>query len=136
MTDVRYKNQAHYTVYNSFLSSSPYRYGKRFLAAVFLLSASSETLKRAKPAIAKKRIDFSQIDRRVLGAYGYTLIALAQDIYENTTHINLYEISDRYLISEKTFDLAISALKIARGDRKTETGNFRIIKNAAVSANQ
>jgi hypothetical protein len=39
---------------------------------------------------------------------------MAQDIYENTTHINLFDISDAYLISDKTLDLIVGALFIAR----------------------
>ncbi len=118
MKEIQYKNAAHEAVYVSFLASSKYRYGSRFLAAVFLLSASRDVWERAQKAIVKKQIRFCLLERRDLGAYGYTLAAAAQDIYENTTHINLYGLSDRYLISEKTFGLITSALRIAREGRE------------------
>ncbi len=39
---------------------------------------------------------------------------MAQDIYEGTTHINLFDLSDPYLISDRTLDLVVNAMIIAR----------------------
>ncbi len=101
-------------IYKTFLINAPFKFGKRFLAAAYLLTASNETWKRAKKAIHDKTIIFGEIDRNGLSTYGYALVTMAQDIYENTTHINLFDISDPYLISDKTMDLIFGALLIAR----------------------
>ena len=62
----------------------------------------------------RKRICFKDIDRHGHTAYGYALLTMAQDIYESTTHINLFDLSDPYLISDKTLDLVVNALFISR----------------------
>ncbi len=111
---MNYKNLTHATIYKTYLISSPYKYGNRFLGAAYLLAASKDTWQRAKKAFREKRIFFKEIDRRGLTAYGYALLTMAQDIYEGTTHINLFDLSDPYLISDKTLDLVVNAMIIAR----------------------
>ena len=116
---MNYKNTTHAMIYKTFLINAPFKFGKRFLAATYLLAASNETWKRAKKAIHDKMINFREIDRHGLSTYGYALVTMAQDIYENTTHINLFDISDPYFISDKTLDLIIGALVIAREGYQT-----------------
>ena len=111
---MNYKNLTHATIYKTFLINSPYKYSNRFLGAAYLLAASKDTWQRAKKAIKEKRICFKDIDRNGLTAYGYALLTMAQDIFESTTHINLFDLSDPYLISDKTLDLVVNALLIAR----------------------
>ena len=63
----------------------------------------------------EKRISFDQIDKEGLSDYDYAIFGLAQDIYERTDRVNIYDLGDRYLISDKTFNLAMNAIIIARG---------------------
>ena len=111
---MNYKNTTHAMIYKTFLINAPFKFSNRFLAATYLLSASNDTWKRAKKAIHDKKINFKEIDKHSLRPYGYALLTMAQDIYENTTHINLFDISDPYLISDKTLDLIVGAMIIAR----------------------
>ena len=111
---MNFKNTTQAMMDKTFRSNAPFKFGKRVLAAAYLLTASNETWKRAKKAIHDKTIIFGEIDRNGLSTYGYALVTMAQDIYENTTHINLFDISDPYLISDTTMDLIFGALLIAR----------------------
>ncbi len=111
---MNYKNATHATIFKTYLVAAPYKYSNRFLAAAFLLSANPDTWKRAKKAIIEKKIHFDQIDRRGLSCYGYALLTMAKDIYENSTHINLFDLADPYLISDKTLELVFSTIEIAR----------------------
>ena len=109
-----FKNPTHAIIYKNYLVTAPYKFSNRFLGAAYLLAASNDTWKRAKKAISDKRIHFDQIDRNDLSCYGYALLSMARDVYENTTHINLFDLSDPYLISNKTLELVFNAILIAR----------------------
>lgn len=111
---MNYKNPAHATIYKTYLTKSRCKFSNRTLAGIFLLSADRDVWKRAKDAIVDKTILFDQIDHNDLSNYGYALLSIAKDICEKTTHINVYDLSDPYLISNKTLGLIFSAIEIAR----------------------
>lgn len=109
-----YKNAAHATIYKNFLLNSPYKYGGRFLGALFLLTVNRDVWPRAKRAIVGKEIYFERINLRGLTSFGYALVIMAQDIYDNTSHVNLFDLSDTYLLSEKAIKIILSAITVAR----------------------
>ena len=109
-----FKNDTHKVIFKTYLVASPLRYPKDFLAAVFLLSAEKELWRRTKKAIKKKKICFEEIEKAGLSAYAFALYHIAHDIYNGTHYVILKDLGDEYLISDKTFDMAVSALEIAR----------------------
>ena len=50
---MKYKNETHQLIYKTYLIASPYKYPKKSLAAIFLLSADRELWRRAKKVIDK-----------------------------------------------------------------------------------
>lgn len=110
-----FKNTTHAMIYKTFVITAPYKFSNQFLAAAFLLSASKETWHRAKLAFHKKTIDFAGISKSGLTEYGYALVSIAQDLYEGTTHVNLYDLCDKYVIQNNLFDLVVAAMHISRG---------------------
>ena len=110
-----YKNKAHEIIFKTYIVKCPYKLPPRTLAAIYLLSADRDTWRRAKKCIEKKEVKFDNISLYDCSVYGYTLIKTALDIYDmNEMHINLFDLSDKYLISNKTFDLTVQAMRIAR----------------------
>ncbi len=110
-----FKNTTHAMVFKTYLITAPYKFSNKYLAAAYLLSASNETWKRAKPSFKGKVIDFSEISKAGLTAYGYALVTIAQDLYEGTTHINLYDLCDPYVIKKQLFNLVVAAMCVSRG---------------------
>ena len=111
---MRYGTAKHAMICKTYVISNPYRLSNRVLAAVFLLSRNIETWKRAKKAITDDRIDFKRIPKIGLDPYQYSIVCAAQDIYEDTRHITLYDIGDAYLMEGDLFDLIINALQICK----------------------
>ena len=109
-----YKSAAHATFYKNYLINTAYRFDGKTLAALFLLTSTPDLWKRAKAAIKGKKVRFDKIDIHGISAYGYTLVVIARDLYQNTTHINLYDLADDFLISSNMFKLIMSAITVAR----------------------
>lgn len=116
---VVYKNPAHQKIYKSFILLSTFKYSNDFLAAAFLLSADRSLWSRARNAISGNEIDFDAIDEHDLSTYAYTLLKIAQDIYEGTQHFDLKDFGDPFITSNKTFLLFTEALRIMREGYET-----------------
>ena len=112
---MRFRNTKHANVCKKYITKKPYRLDNRFIAAVYLLSANKETWFRARNGIKEDKIDFSLIPNSGLTPYQYAIVSAAQDIYEDTRHLTLYDIGDMYLMEEDLFDLIINALRICKG---------------------
>ena len=111
---MKYKNETHQLIYKTYLIASPYKYPKKSLAAIFLLSADRELWRRAKKAIDKKKIFFDRIDKKGLGTYAFALLHLASDICDGTQYVSLRDLADPYLISDLTYMLIVEAIAICR----------------------
>ena len=103
---MKYKNETHQLIYKTYLIASPYKYPKKSLAAIFLLSADRELWRRAKKVIDKKKI--------LLGTYAFALLHLASDICDGTQYVSLRDLADPYLISDLTYMLIVEAIAICR----------------------
>lgn len=101
-------------IYRNHVLLSKLKHTKEYLATVYLLSADKELWFRAKKALDGKSVLFELIDKTNLECYAYTLLSLAQDLYDSTHHISLHDIGDPYLISNKTCILMINAIHICR----------------------
>lgn len=109
-----YRGKVHQKIFEGFVDNSAYKYSNKSLAAIYLLSADRILWRNSKVALERKNINPELIGLNGLTPYGYTLAKVAQDIVKGTTHLAFADLADRYLISELTFELIITALKIAR----------------------
>ena len=112
---MNYKNKAHEVVFKTYVAKCPFKLPARTLAAIYILSADNDTWKRSRKCIEKKEINFKNISLKESTGYEYLLIKAANDIYDmDQSHFNLYDISDRFVVSDKTYELIKAALDIAR----------------------
>lgn len=109
-----YKNNIHKKIYEEIVKEKPYKYTSRYLSAIYLLCADKKLWCCVQNAIRNRNINFEKIDIRKISPFGYSLYKIAQDIYTEGTHITLSDICDTYLISQKTFEMIITALRINR----------------------
>lgn len=111
---MNYYGKKHENNFKRHLEKLDNKVSNAYLASIYLLSAGGELWNRAKGAITNKSINFNEIIRCDLNTYSYTLYKVAQDIYTNSTHINLFDICDKGIVTDKAFDLIMTALQIGR----------------------
>ncbi len=111
---MNYYGKKHENNFKRHLEKLDNKVSNAYLASIYLLSAGGELWNRAKGSITNKSINFNEIIRCDLNTYSYTLYKVAQDIYTNSTHINLFYICDKGIVTDKAFDLIMTALEIGR----------------------
>lgn len=109
-----YKNLVHESRFKKFINGNPCKVKNEYIAAVYLVSADKDTWCRMRDAITDRAIDFSKAKISEIGNYGYLLLRTAQDIYDGTLHIDFPTLCDPYIVSNKSFELIMTALRIAR----------------------
>lgn len=111
---MNYYGKKHEKIFNNHFKKLDSKVSNAYVASIYLLSSNCELWNRSKSAITNKNIDFNKIIRCGISAYSYSLYKVAQDIYTDSTHINLFDICDRRIITDKAFDLIMTALEIGR----------------------
>ena len=109
-----HKNKTHQRIFEEQVNGNPCKCSNEYLAALYLLTADRELWNSAKRVIGRKEIDFSTIRPIEFTTISYTVFVVAKDIYNGETHITLKDICDRYLISDKLFELFVAAIHICR----------------------
>jgi hypothetical protein len=84
------------------------------LAAILLLSVTHSLWQTAKFGYHKHRFDFNTVPTRSLGCIDYTAFKLAQDLCENTDHIQVSDLLDTGTVDRKLFPVFLSAIQIMR----------------------
>ena len=114
---MKYRGKAHEKIFTSFLRGNQ-QATKTQKAVVYLLSADNQLWMRSKEAIKQNEVDFEKINLSGISIAGYTLCKVAQDMQSNTTHMNLYDLSDKQLVRIKIYRVIDEARKIRRYDIK------------------
>lgn len=110
-----YRNSLHRVIFNSFLESKrEYNLPPAVISAAFLLSADSKLWRRAKHHLRRNELYFERITADVMSPDRYVLLRTAQDLYEDTIHLSLTDITDRNVISDEMFELIAEAIRIRR----------------------
>jgi len=112
--EMYYKNKTHQIIFEEQVNGNPCKCPNEYLAALYLLTADRDLWRAAKYEIERKVIDFSKIRPKEYTTNNYTVFIVAKDIYDGETHITLKGICDRYLVSDKQFDLFVTAIHICR----------------------
>lgn len=108
-----FRGTVHKKRFDKRISENPCKCNNAYISAVYLLSANYDAWRSARRYISDKEIDFS-FEVKDLPGETYTVISVAKDLYMGTSHINLCDICDKYLISSRMFELIITAIHIRR----------------------
>ena len=112
---MNFRGHVHESIYTKFLQSrNNAESDKATLSAAFLLSADSKMWNQAKRQIENGEINFDEIKIESISTVQYTLLRAAQDLYEDTQHLSLADISDRDIIPEWLFNIINEAIRIRR----------------------
>jgi len=109
-----YRGKVHQKIFEGEINRKPNKCSNKYLAILYLISADKTLWYNSKYAIEKKRINLDEIKLNGISPYGYSLLRVAQDIATASVHLTFSDLADTYLISDVTFELIITALKIAR----------------------
>ncbi len=110
-----YKNEHHKKLFINKITSNPRKCSKEYLAATYLLTSDKNLWGLVGNFVLNKTISFSEIPSTRLRLNKYALLSVAKDMYLGTSHLELTDLCDPYLISNKLLELFITAIRICRG---------------------
>ena len=85
-----------------------------YYAALFLISADRDLLRRTMNCITKNGIDFSHANLHDISPENYALYKIAKGLYTESAEVSLDELADPELVSSESFYLVINAMLISR----------------------
>ena len=139
---MRFKSQQHKSTFKKAIRKKDKK-DTRLMAAMYLLTADQILWNKVKGNIRESRIDFDEVRLDTVSENGYTLYSASKDMYFNTDHVSisdaskdmyfntdhvsLSDIFDTKLISEKMYNVIITAINIRRlGLEKAEAIEYAI----------
>ena len=87
---------------------------KPYYAALFLISADRDLLRRTMNCITKNGIDFSHVNLQDISPENYAVYKIAKGLYTESAEVSLDELADPELVSSESFYLVINAMLISR----------------------
>ena len=108
-----YKNDTHKKIFEYKIIRNPYKCTSEYLATVYLLSSEKSLWRLSKGFIGLNDISF-EFNLKGICEDGYSIYKFAKSIYECLSIENLLELYDKRIISEKNFEVIITALRICR----------------------
>ena len=109
-----FKTDMHRRIYLERLRSNPYKCTREYLSALYILTADDQLWKASRNSVKHTEIRFSVIRVRKPTVTTYALFKVASDLYCGTSYISCKEICDKYLITDKHFELILTAMHIRR----------------------
>ena len=123
---MKFKSQQHKSTFKKAIRKKD-KTDNKLMAAMYLLTADLPLWNRVKGSIRENSIDFDEIRLNTVTENGYTLYSASKDMYFNTDHVSLSDIFDTKLISEKMYNVIITAINIRRlGLEKAEAIEYAI----------
>ena len=110
---MRFKSQQHKSTFKKAIRKKDKK-DTRLMAAMYLLTADQILWNKVKGNIRESRIDFDEVRLDTVSENGYTLYSTSKDMYFNTDHVSISDIFDTNLISEKMYNVIITAINIRR----------------------
>ena len=110
---MRFKSQQHKSTFKKAIRKKD-KTDNKLMAAMYLLTADLPLWNRVKGSIRENSIDFDEIRLNTVTENGYTLYSASKDMYFNTDHVSLSDIFDTKLISERMYNVIITAINIRR----------------------
>ena len=131
---MRFKSQQHKSTFKKAIRKKDKK-DTRLMAAMYLLTADQILWNKVKGNIRESRIDFDEVRLDTVSENGYTLYSASKDMYFNTDHVSISDIFDTNLISEKMFNVIITAINIRRlGLEKAEAIEYATARICIPSA--
>ena len=109
-----YLGKAHRHRFEKMVRENPHKWSDSYLAALYLFCADRDLWSVANRIAQGQQINFASYKRSDLTVEQYALVKVAQDIYTGSTHINLQDLGDSFAVPERTFEVVLQALHIAR----------------------
>ena len=106
---MRFKSQQHKSTFKKAIRKKD-KTDTRLMAAMYLLTADQILWNKVKGNIRESRIDYDEVRLDTVSENCYTLYSASKDMYFNTDHVSLSDIFDTKLISEKMFNVIITAI--------------------------
>ena len=110
---MRFKSQQHKSTFKKAIRKKDKK-DTRLMAAMYLLTADQILWNKVKGNIRESRIDYDEVRLDTVSENCYTLYSASKDMYFNTDHVSLSDIFDTKLISEKMYNVIITAINIRR----------------------
>ena len=110
---MRFKSQQHKSTFKKAIRKKD-KTDTRLMAAMYLLKADQILWNKVKGNIRESRIDYDEVRLDTVSENCYTLYSASKDMYFNTDHVSLSDIFDTKLISEKMYNVIITAINIRR----------------------
>ncbi len=122
---MRFKSQQHKSTFKKAIRKKD-KTDTRLMAAMYLLTADQILWNKVKGNIRESRIDYDEVRLDTVSENCYTLYSASKDMYFNTDHVSLSDIFDTKLISEKMYNVIITAINIRRlGLEKAEAIEYQ-----------
>ena len=109
-----FRNKIHEQIYLDSLQNNPYRCTEQYLAALYILTSDKLLWRIARSKVKAKKIRFNAIKIYGTASIQYILVKVASDLYRDTAYSSSKELCDKYLISDRYFELIITAMHIRR----------------------
>ena len=109
-----FRTNTHKQVYTERLRNNPYRCTREYLSALYILTADEQLWKASRKYVRHTEIRFATIRLHKSTVISYTLLKIASDLYCDTAYMSYKEICDKYLITDRYFELIITAIHIRR----------------------
>ena len=123
---MRFKSQQHKSTFKKAIRKKD-KTDTRLMAAMYLLTADQILWNKVKGNIRESRIDYDEVRLDTVSENCYTLYSASKDMYFNTDHVSLSDIFGTKLISEKMYNVIITAINIRRlGLEKAEAIEYAI----------
>ncbi len=84
------------------------------LAVIYLFTADNELWKVTKNHVKKNKIEFDKIKLNAIYTKGYILYCVAKDLYLGTGHVTVSDITNRYLVDPKLYEILCNGMAIRR----------------------
>ena len=130
---MRFKSQQHKSTFKKAIRKKD-KTDTRLMAAMYLLTADQILWNKVKGNIRESRIDYDEVRLDTVSENCYTLYSASKDMYFNTDHVSLSDIFDTKLISEKMYNVIITAINIRRlGFGQSPFGGCSFVKTISSS---
>ena len=109
-----FRNRIHEQIYLDSLQNNPFRCTEQYLAALYILTSDKLLWRISKAKVKAKKIRFNAIKVYGTASIQYILVKVASDLYRDTAYSSYKELCDKNLITDRYFELIITAMHIRR----------------------
>ena len=116
MKFIMYNNKRHQQIFEkAIIKKNENNYA--LLAVIYLFTSDNELWKVTKDHVKKNSIDFENIKLNAIYSKGYILYCVAKDLYLGARRVTISDITNRYLVDPKLYEVICNGMAIRRFGR-------------------